>query len=100
MGIKIVFWCFDFLINLGVVMKGVVFVERGVIGAYDNISGSSSVGRVFASQAKSREFESRLPLRKDQLLKPVLVNQNGFFVFPEKQYKKPGKLSFPRNIIM
>lgn len=43
-------------------MIGFVFVERGVIGAYGNISGSSSVGRVLASQAKSREFESRLPL--------------------------------------
>ena len=62
MGIKIVFRCFDFLINLEGGMIGVVFAERGVIGAYGNISGSSSVGRVFASQAKSREFESRLPL--------------------------------------
>ncbi len=28
-----------------------------------NISGSSSVGRALASQAKGREFESLLPLR-------------------------------------
>ena len=40
-------------------MIGVVFVERGVIGAYGNISGSSSVGSPPAggSQAASRKFE-------------------------------------------
>ena len=31
MGIKIVFWCFNFFVNLGEVMGGAVFVERRVL---------------------------------------------------------------------
>lgn len=31
MGIKIVFWCFNFFINLGEVKGGTVFSERGVL---------------------------------------------------------------------
>jgi hypothetical protein len=37
-------------------------LNAGVIGAYNNISGSSSPGRAKASQALGSEFESRLPL--------------------------------------
>lgn len=40
--------------------------------------GSSSVGRVLASQAKGRGFEPRLPLRKDNL------NGLSFFMFYKK----------------
>ena len=36
--------------------------KKGIFAIQIKIRGSSSVGRALASQAKSREFESRLPL--------------------------------------